>query len=209
MRAPQWTDSMLVPPVWAGDFGGREHIMATPARIDPAQFNRPDSVLVDVGAAGAAIGATSVPVGALSGAIPNGTILDFGGAGKFAKLTAAAAAGATSLTVEALIEALVDADTARYAGTRELSIPSGTPIGRTLAERDNNDRFGPAVSTDDEIFLIYFEVRDADDNDEVELYRPGSQVKENFLPGWTDAVKWPALLKTALRARYQCYIGED
>jgi hypothetical protein len=56
-----------------------------------------------------------VPVDALSGPLPNGTVLDFGG-GKTAMLTSAAAAGAITLAVSALPEALADDDAAVFGG---------------------------------------------------------------------------------------------
>lgn len=68
-------------------------------------------VVATVGVGGAAIAAVSVPVTALSGAIPAGTQLDFGG-GKLATLSAAAAAAATTLTVFPLTVALVAGDSA-------------------------------------------------------------------------------------------------
>jgi hypothetical protein len=86
------------------------------------------------------------------------------------------------------------------------NIPSGTILGRTLAERDAGTGFGPAADTDDEIFVNYFEVTDAAENDDVELYRHGSQIKENFLPGWGSVA---AGVKTALRARYICTLGAE
>lgn len=70
-------------------------------------------VAVTVGTGGAAIGATTVPVAALSGPLPSGAALSFGGT-KVAVLTAAAAAAATSLTVSALPAALVAGDLATY-----------------------------------------------------------------------------------------------
>jgi len=70
-------------------------------------------VTVTVGTGGAAIGATTVPVTALSAALPSGTVLSFGGS-KVAVLTAAAAAAAVSLTVQALPVALVAGDIALY-----------------------------------------------------------------------------------------------
>lgn len=72
-------------------------------------------VVVTVGSAGASMGATSVPVDALTGPLPNGITLSFGGS-KVATLTAAAAKGATSLTVSALPVALVDDDEAVFGG---------------------------------------------------------------------------------------------
>lgn len=189
---------------WAGDYLNREHLMPGGAKVDAAQFNTTDGVTVTVGAAGAAQGATSVPVDALSGAIPNGTTLDFGGA-KFARLTAAAAAGATSLSVAALPTALVSGDTATYAGTTGIvRIVSGTAIGRTYTERDAGTAFGPAADADDEIYLVAFDVTDASVNADVELYRYGSIVKETFVPNWSSL---PSTVKSFIRSHYHCTTG--
>lgn len=275
--------NQLTSPVWAADFLNREHLVPGGARVDPLQFNATDAVVVTVGAAGAAAGATSIPTDALSGAIPSGAILNFGsyapvtvtvndadvnagetamtvaalsgpipagtvlqfsGAGAgFARLTAAAAAGATSLTVEALPEdidnaatalfpggtkqarltaaaaaaatsltvdelqfALVDDDTATYAGTTNVAhIPSGTLLGRTIAEREAGTAFGPWLTGDEEVYLLAFDVTNALINADCELYRNFSIVKENFLPSWTTA--WTAGMKAALRAAYRCTSG--
>jgi hypothetical protein len=284
-RIVDTTANQLSSPVWAADFMGRDHLVPGGARIDPLQFNETGAVVVTVGAAGAAIGATSIPVDALPGAIPSGTILNFGsyapvtvtvndadvnatettitvaalsgpipagavlqfsgsGAG-FAKLTAAAAAAATTLTVEALPEdidnaatatfaggtkqarltaaaaaaatsltvdelqfAVVDNETATYAGTiGGKNIPSGTLLGRTIAEREAGTAFGPWATSDDEVYLLAFDVTDALTNADCELYRNGqtSIVKENFLPGWTTL--WTSNMKAALRAAYICTSG--
>lgn len=104
------------------------------------------AVVVVVGAAGAAGGAVSVPVAALSAAIPSGTTLDFGGA-KFARLTAPAAAGAVALTVTALVTALVNGDTATYAGTKGSGtkmLKAGTVLGDTLG---GTGKMSPRVVT--------------------------------------------------------------
>jgi hypothetical protein len=314
MRAQTWSGVDLAPPVWAKDFGGREHILPMPAKIDPSQFNRADSVLVTAngnlaggtdevqkiaitgtpgggtfivnysgqstaalaynvspadmqtaleglsnigagnvevyGTAGteyyivfrgelgrqnvaavtttnsftggsspnttittpvAGVAApTAFPVDALSGPIPSGTVLLFSG-GSYATLGAAAVEGATSLTISGLSGPILDNETARYAGdvTIPKAIPSGTFIGRTYAERASETPFGPAATTDDEVYLTYFEVPDTSLNDDVELYRPGSLVAEDRLPGWTDATIWTSGLKTKLRAAYQTTLGSD
>lgn len=77
---------------------------------------------------GAIATATAVPVAALPVALPVGTLLDFTGAGKFAKLTAPAALGATSLAVEALDAALANGNTASYlvSKSHDKVIPGGT-----------------------------------------------------------------------------------
>lgn len=74
-----------------------------------------DPVTVTVDAPGALAGATSVPVLALSGAIPSGTVLSFDTPAS-ATLTATANVGATSLAVSALADALAAGDVATYPG---------------------------------------------------------------------------------------------
>lgn len=199
-----WSENVRLP--WAGDYFTRDHLVPGGAKLDATQFRKTDAVFVDVGAAGAAGGATSIPVIALSGPIPNGTILDFG-TNKFARLTAAAAAGATTLTVAAIPTALVDADTTWYAGSSltKATVPSGTLIGRTIAERDAGTGYGPAGAADDEIFLVAFDVTDVMRNQDVDLYRHNSIVKENFLPALSrNATNLPLV-----RARYRCTRGAN
>lgn len=206
-------------PVWAGDFGGREHVMPFPARIQASAFAGTAGIRVQTSAI-AAQGATTVAVDALTIGtnavaplittgnivIPSGTVLDFGGA-KFARLTADAALGATSLTVTALVTALADNDVAVYSVAGLKVIPSGTFVGRTISERDAGTPFGVnAPTTDDEQFLTYNDVITRDAVADVELYRQGSLVKENYLPGWAD---YSTDSKTSLRAKYQCISGKD
>lgn len=192
-------------PRWAGDYFDRSSLIPGGARLDPAQFLAPDAVVVNVGAAGALAGAVAVPVDALTGPIPSGTVLDFGGA-KFARLTADAAAAAVELTVAALPTALVDADVATYPGTLAKNIPSGTPIGRTFAEREAGTAFGPGAAADDEFFLTAFDIDDVALNPNVELYRPGMVVKENFLPGYATMI---AGVVAKIRAVYRTTKGAD
>lgn len=95
-----------------------------------------DAVVVNVTAAALAA-ATSIAVAALSGSIPSGTVLDFGG-DEFARLTADAPVGATTLAVAPLPQALEGGETARYvgpgarkfvrAGTRMRELPNGKII---------------------------------------------------------------------------------
>lgn len=202
-RMTHSTATIAGAPVWAGDWGDRNHLVPGGAKIDAAQFNATDAVIVVVGAAGAAQNATTLPVDALSGAVPSGTVLDFGTT-KFAVTTAAAAAGATSLSVRALVTALADNDTATYKGIGLKSIASGTVIGRTYAERDAGTAFGPAGDSDDEVYLVAFDVTDAAQSADVELYRHGGIVKENRLPQWATL---SSTLKTKIRAAYSTTKG--
>lgn len=185
-------------PRWAADYGSRDHLIPGGARLDASQFFREDSVLVTA-PTGAALAATTIAVNALSGPIPSGTVLDFTGAGEYARLTAAAAAGATTLTVEALDAAIEAGDTARYEGAKKKFVKSGTPVGRTIAERDAGTAYGPADAADDETYLVFFDVPDADANPDAVFYRPGSVVKENFLPGVANIA---AGVLADLRANY-------
>lgn len=83
-------------------------------------------------------------------------------------------------------------------------VQSGTIIGRSIAERDAGTGFGPAADTDDEIFLVAFDISDAAKVEDVELYRQNSVVYENFLPAFAAA---SAAVKAALRDRYVCTIN--
>lgn len=197
------SSTTVTSPVWAADFLNREHLVPGGARLDITQFYAPDSVLVTMGASALAA-ATSLTVVALPGPLPSGTLLDFG-TNKFARLTAAAATGATTLAVAAIPTALAGSETARYAGVGQKTIPSGTLLGRTITERDAGTGFGPWATSDDEVYLLAFDVTDFSINADCELYRNFSIVKENFLPSWTTA--WTSNMKTALRGAYRCTSG--
>lgn len=197
------SSNTLTSAAWAADYFDRNGLVPGGARLDPTQFFNTDSVSVVVGAAGAAGAATTVPVAALTGAIPSGTVLSFG-TNKFATLSAAAAAAATTLTVLAIPTALVSGDTARYTGVGYDTVPSGTLIGRTIAERDALTGYGPWATSDDEVYLLAFDVTDISVNPDAALYRNNRIVKETFLPNWAN---WTANMKTALRAAYRTTIG--
>lgn len=97
------TSNVITPPVWAGDYLGRDHLLPGPIELDPTAFTNEDGDFVVVGA-GAAAGATSVTVGALANAIPSGTILNFG---TYAPVTvtvndSSVSAGDVGITVVAL-----------------------------------------------------------------------------------------------------------
>lgn len=127
----------------------------------------PVTVTVNDGAADA--GDTSITVQALSGPIPAGTILQFSGAGAgFAKLTAAAAAAATTLTVEALPEAIDNAATATFAGgTKQARLTSPAAKGATT------------ITVDELQFRV-------EDNDEAKVL---GVVGGKYLPAGTVMVK--------------------
>jgi hypothetical protein len=190
-------------PAWAGDFLEPDNLLPGGARLDPTLFNATDAAVVVVGVAGAAQNATAVPVAALANPIPAGTVLWFSGA-KYAHLTAAAAAGATSLTVSALPTALVSTDTATYPGIGKKSLDSGVVLGRTFAERDAGTPFGPVADTDDEIYIVAFAIDDITRNADVDFVRPGNMIiKENLLPGTISVT-----VLGKLRGLYTCVRGK-
>lgn len=206
-RSMTTTSPALATPPWMGDFTARNRLVPGGAKANPALFPGAYGALLTFGAAAAA--ATSLPITTVGGtpvAIPTGTVIDAGG-GKFARLTATAAVGATALTVQALPTAFVGGETATYGGPAGSvkSLPSGTIVSRTIAERNAGVAFHPAVSTDEEIFIVAFDVVDLNQIADIELYRDGI-VKENFLPGYANI---PAALLTAIRSRYTCVRGAD
>lgn len=168
-------------PKWVGDFLSRDHLMPFPARLDVDAFKDALAVVVTL-TANSAADDTTLDVTALTGPIPKGALLYFDGAKKFARVAVAAVLGAVSITVDAIPTALVSGDVARWSEFRRLTVPSGTVVGRTYAERNSDSPWGPAVVTDDEIFLIVHDVPDAYTNPDILLYRHGSMVKENYLP---------------------------
>jgi len=203
----------LSAPRWAGDFGSRDYVLPGGVKLRPEQFSPGDAIFVDVAVAGAAINATSVPIVALTSpdgrptgsvAIPRYTTLFFSST-KQVTLTDDAKVGDTTLTVEPIPVALVDTDTVFYGGRGQKRVVSGTVVGRTIAERDAGQGYGPAADTDDtgEIFLLMWDVDDVDRIDEGELYRPGGVVYENFVPNFAGL---SATIKAALRSRYQCTV---
>lgn len=193
---------------WAGDFIGADTILPIPGKVDAATFDAEGSVKVVVSGAGAAQGATSIPTAsALTGAIPAGIVLRFS-SDEFATVNGAGGvAGQSSVPVEALVNALESADTATYPGTSGRKfIPSGTVFGRTFAERAANAPWGPAADTDDEILIGTREIFDASKMSDMEFYRPGKVVKENYLPNWANL---SAAVKAKIRAIYVTTVGVD
>ena len=76
-------------------------------------------------AAAALADATSLTVEALEFAVPAGTLLYFGESGEHTRVSANAAAGATTLAVQAPHGAIEDGDTATIAGQGDKFIPAG------------------------------------------------------------------------------------
>ena len=138
--ATEFTENLR--PGFVGDYLSREHVLPGGVKLDASTFINPDAVAATVLAAGADDGDVAIPVVALSGAIPSGTVLDFGGA-KFARLTAAAVAGDEELTVSELPTTLIEDDVAYYAAPGMLKrVPAGTPVYADISELEGSAASG-------------------------------------------------------------------
>lgn len=199
------TGPTLSSPQWAGDFMSRDHLVPGPFKLDPARFRSTSTVVVTTSAI-AALGATTVAVTALPAALPAEAVIYFAGT-KYARLSAAAAAGATSISVYALPAALASGDVGTYLGSETINVPSGTLVSRTVAERDAGTGYGPFRDTDpeSETFLLAFDSGNFREFD-AEMYRPGAQVYENYLPDWATLT---ATAKAMVRTRYLATIGQE
>jgi hypothetical protein len=88
---------------------------------------------------------------------------------------------------------------ANAAGRKE--VEAATVVGRTFAERDAGQGFGPAADADDEVFLTARAVVDAAEDASVELVRPGTVIYEGRVVGFAAL---SATLQAKVRATYTC-----
>lgn len=201
----KWTSFALQQPDWAAECLPAEHLLNAGTQLDLAQFGSSDAVTVTLAAGIVTAGSDKIltTTTALTGDIPAGTILDFG-TGEFATLTTGAASGATSITGVTLAADLEGGESATYSGSSgQIAVPSGTLLGRTYTERGNGDGFGPAIVTDDEIYIVAFQVERADIDAGVTLVRHETLIYEDMLPGWAG---FSSDLKTKVRSLYQCIL---
>ena len=203
-QAINFKTNQITSPVWAADFLSRDNLIPGPIKLDPTAFIAADGARVNLTAAASAA-ATSIAFSALGNPVPSGTLLNFG-VGKYARTTADAAIGATTVAVEALPAALLITDKAIYVGAKKKIVQSGVYVGRTFAERESNLPFGPVASGDQERFLIAFDVSDVDLDPTAVAVRPNTVVKENFLPEYA-AISADATLLGYLRADYRTTKG--
>lgn len=186
------------PPAWAGDGLNHKSIYPGGIKLDASQFTSAELTVNAI----AAVDATSITLASgLTREINVGQVIDFGGK-KFARPTVFAAVGATTITVAPLVTALAVGDTGNFSGIK--FVPSGTLVGRTFVERDAGADFGPGATTDDELFLLAYDVPNAIENPLGAAYRHTCLVFENYLPGWSGLASGA---KTAIRSRYNCMLG--
>ncbi len=92
-----------------------------------------------------------------------------------------------------------------------LYLPSGTLLGRSYAERTAGDGFGIAdVASDDEMWLLLYDIYDVNDNNEVQFYRHNRLVYENFLPNLPDGTLLDGSpVQATIRSLYECWYGAN
>ena len=198
------TDNLVGSPRWAADFINPQSraLAPFPARVDPSQFVDDQAITVQLTAA-AAQGATAIVISSITlplnvKFIPAGTALYFGGA-KIAILseqytnenwnTNQPSTSDVNMNVEALPTALAGTESAVWEPyPSRCQINSGTLVSRTYAQRDAGAAFHPAVATDDEFYLLAFDILDANMRADAHLVRSGIAfgVKENYLPQWAS-----------------------
>jgi hypothetical protein len=208
------TGVTLTNPVWLASMSGHDIdriLLRAPVMLDAAQWSAQDSVLVTVNDASIAAGDTAVTVTALPGPLPAGAYLDFSGGtnAQVARTSIAHAAGATTLTVYPLDGTIANGSTATWAGTKIKSVPSGTLVGRTLAEQAASSAWGPAATGDipplGEIGFTYHDCPNLDVDARVTLVMPGATIKYNKLPFAYASLA--AGLLTYLRTYYRMILG--
>jgi hypothetical protein len=163
---------------------------------------RPDTASYKVKLAAAAdVAATALTVDPLPVAIPAGTLLQFG-ADEFAHVTEAAAAGAESLTVQALAAAIENDDEATYTavGKQGRRVAAGT----LMAELSSGLLIPRSAVTGSETTTCILETEAVEDDDEhigADGYGciVGGVIYKNLLPDAANGsfATWLGELKTA------------
>ena len=169
-------------------------------QVPPDTYATSTGVTATVGAAGAAQGATSIPVAALAGPIPSGVTLKFTGADEFATLTAPAATGATSLTVAALVNALESGDAATYRtnyGKRVIA------AGTVMSELTSGKIVPRAITTATATCILETAAEEGSPSDALSGYGViiGGALYENMLPEATGGP--PKVLNTTWKGELQ------
>lgn len=205
MPRQSWTYFTFMQPDWSAECLPAEKLLNAGTQLDLAQFGFSDSQVLTL-AAGAVVAGANVTLTltkALTDDIPVGTILNFG-AGEYFTLTAKGAKGATTLTGD-LAADVEGGETTTFKGVSgHITCASGTLVGRTYTERANGTGFGPAVVTDDEIYIVAFQVDRAEIDAGVTLVRHQTLIYENKLPGWSG---FDAAMQAKVRSLYQTIIS--
>lgn len=192
-------------PQWCAEFLAPERLIPAGTQADISQFSFSDAQTITLtpGAVAAGEGVTLTLASPLTAPIRKGQTLDFG-AGEIFTLSERAEQGATSLVGD-LADAVEGGESAEYAGiSARTYVPDGIFVGRTFAERDAGDKFGPAeITTDDEVYLVAFANDDLETDAGITFVRHRHLIYENKLPGWGEM---NAAEKAKVRELYDCVV---
>lgn len=87
-----------------------------------------------------------------------------------------------------------------------ITIPSGTLVGQTAAQHASGAPYHKAVDTDDVVYLVAFDVINAERSPLATLYKHTELIKEKYVPAVLDG-SISATLLTKLRAAYETQPG--
>lgn len=155
--------------------------------------------------AGAAAAAVSLPVSALTVAIPAGTLLTFGTL-ENVRVTTAAAVGAVALAVDPLPDAIEAGDTAAYVPNYQAPkvVPAGTRMGVTGT---TNGRMAPRTATNPAEFILLTDAVEPTGSAQAGHLNRGAYgvirggvLYENLLPGATGS---PATINATEKTELQ------
>jgi hypothetical protein len=152
----------------------------------PESYRKTPGQIVSINGAVAA-DVTPLTVDALEQAIPAGTLLYFGQLGETVRTTALAAAGATTIAVEADHTAIEDNDTAVINGSGPKTIPAGTRVGTLLS---GDEQIVPRIAgTNPAIGILATDANEDSKTDSRSGYGVivGGVIYENHLPGATGS----------------------
>lgn len=132
MAFQRFSSSEVVQPIWMAEALMPDKLLPGGAKVAAAAFPIIPFYTINVASAGAALGATTLPVDALPIALLSGTLLDFGALPQ-ATITAAAtpADDATSLTVAALTRAIPANTYLSFGSGKFAVVTAAAAIGAT------------------------------------------------------------------------------
>lgn len=198
-------------PAWAAEALGHKTLIPGGARLDTTTFAGlvEQTVTIDDGA-GYSADDTDLTIDAFTGTkIKPGDFLEYAAnPGTFTRAASLLLPGGTALVVDPLPAALADNDVLNLVADPKV-IQAGYVVGRTFAERDADTPFHKALDTDEEFYLIAFDVipqfgDEIEDEYDVTLVRHQTLIRENMLPSF--AVE-SATVQAALQAAYQMTVG--
>lgn len=205
------TGNQLTLPHWLAEFsvGSRHMIAPFGVKLDKTAFANYLGVKIQP-SSNAAQGATSIAVTALQLPLPSVTLLSATGSllmlagslivfnngtdGKFARLTADAHLGDTTLSVQALPTALVTTDVAKWNQFNTVFVPGGIVIGRAVF---GTGLFGPGnPAIHQEMGIVMYDTVNLELNNNAEMLKPraATSIKVNYLYDYASMIADPTTI---------------